>query len=69
MINVRISAEKWSEFSVNDPCNFRVRMRFTKQRDGRKRMNDLTERARLNDQDGIGVQGRRSKLLRLRRFV
>jgi|HubBroStandDraft_6_1064221.scaffolds.fasta_scaffold212471_3 hypothetical protein len=69
MINVRISAEQGSELSVNNPSNLRVRMRFTKQRNCGQRMNDVTERARLDDQDGIGVQGRRSKLLRLRRFV
>ena len=49
MINVRISAEKWSELSVNDPRNLRVRMRLTKQRDRWKHVNDVTERARLDD--------------------
>ena len=49
MINVRISAEKWSEFSVNDPCNLRVRMRFAKQCNCGQRVNDVTERPRLDD--------------------
>ena len=49
MIDVRISTEKWSKLSIDDPCNFRVRMRFTKQRYCRKRMNDVTERTRLDD--------------------
>jgi hypothetical protein len=49
MINVRISAEKWSELSVNDPGNLRVGMRFTKQRNRWKHMNDVTERARPDD--------------------
>jgi hypothetical protein len=43
MINVRISAEQGSELSVNNPCNFRVRMRFTKQRDCWQRMNNVTD--------------------------
>jgi len=51
MIHIRISPEKWSELSVNDPGNLRVGMRFAKQRDCGKRMNNVTERARLDDQD------------------
>jgi hypothetical protein len=49
MINVRISAEQGSELSVNNPCNLRVRMRFSKQSNCGQRMNDVTERARLDD--------------------
>jgi hypothetical protein len=69
MIYIRISPEQGSEFGIDDPSNLRVRMRLTKQCDCGKRMNDVAERPRLNDQDGFGMQSRRSKLLRLRRFV
>lgn len=69
MVYVRISSQQGSKLWIDDPRNLRARMHFAKQRHCGKRMDDVTERARLDDQDGFGVQGRRSKLLRLRRFV
>ena len=61
MIHIRISPERWSELGVDDPCNLRVRMRFTKQCDCGQRVNDVTERTRLDYEDGFGVQIKMSK--------
>jgi len=49
MIHIRISTEQRSEFRIDDPCNLRMWMRFTKQCDCGQRMNDATNRTRLDD--------------------
>ena len=56
MVYVRISAEQGSKLRIDDPRNLRVRMRFAKQRHCGKRMDDVTERARLDNQDRFWVQ-------------
>ena len=56
MIHIRISPEDRSELRVDDPCNLRVWMRFTKQCNCGQRVNDVTERTGLDDQDGFRVQ-------------
>ena len=56
MIYIRISSEQGSKFRVDDPCNLRVWMRFAKRCNCGERMNDVTERARLDDQDGFWIQ-------------
>ena len=59
MVYVRVSSEQGSKLWIDDPRNLRARMRFAKQRHCRKRMNDVTERARLDEQNGFGTQGER----------
>ena len=49
MIYIRIAPKQGSQLRVDDPRNLRARMRFTNQGDRWKRMNDVTERTRLND--------------------
>ena len=49
MIYIRIAPKQDSQLRVDDPRNLRARMRFTNQGDRWKRMNDVTERTRLND--------------------
>jgi hypothetical protein len=56
MIYIRISSEQGSEFRVDDPCNLRVWMCLTKRCNCGQRMNDVTEGARLDDQDGFRTQ-------------
>ena len=56
MIHIRISSEQGSKFRVDDPCNLRVWMRFTKRCNCGQRMNDVTEGARLDDQDRFRTQ-------------
>jgi len=56
MIDIRVASQQGGEFRIDDPCNLRVRMRFTKRRNCGQRMNDVTERARFNDQDGFRIQ-------------
>jgi hypothetical protein len=56
MVHIRISTEQGGELWVNDPHNLRARMRLTKQCDRWKRMNDVTEQTRLDDQDGFWIQ-------------
>ena len=56
MIYIRISSEQGSKFRVDDPCNLRMWMRFTKRCNCGQRMNDVTEGARLDDQDRFRTQ-------------
>jgi hypothetical protein len=56
MIHIRISTEQRSKLRIDDPSDLRVWMRFTKQCDCGQRVNDVTERTGLDDQDGFGIQ-------------
>jgi hypothetical protein len=49
MIYIRIPAKQRSKFSVNDPCDFRMRISLPDSRNCWKRMNDLAERPRIDD--------------------
>jgi hypothetical protein len=51
MIYIGIPAKQWSEFNVNEPCNLRMRMGLPDGCNSGKRMNDLAERSRIDDQD------------------
>jgi len=49
MVYVRISSKQGSKLWIDDPRNLRARMRFTNQRDCGQRVNDVAERAWLDD--------------------
>lgn len=56
VVYIRIAAQQRHEFRVNHPRDLGVRMRIANQRDRRKRVDDVAERTRLDDQDRFSVQ-------------
>ena len=49
VIHIRISAEQGNEFRVDEPCDLGAGIRFAKQCDRRKRIDDVTERTWLDN--------------------
>ena len=49
VIHVGIASQQRREFRIHHPGDFRFRMRVTNRRHRRQRVDDVTERARLDD--------------------
>src|SRR6266542_265718 len=56
MVYVRISSEQGSKLWIDDPGNLRARMCLTNQRHCGQRVNDVAERAWLDDYNGFWNQ-------------
>jgi hypothetical protein len=52
VVHVGIAPEQGGPFRIDHPGNFRPRMRVADRRDRRQGVDDVTKRARLDDQDG-----------------
>src|SRR6266576_5297228 len=56
VVHIRISAEQRRELGINDPSNLSARVRLAKQSYRWERVDDVAERARLDDQDRFRIQ-------------
>ena len=55
MIDIGISAEQGRELGIDDPGNFRLRVRVRDERDRGQGVDDVAERARFDDQNRFQI--------------